>query len=140
MLLDEVSEQIKGVFNRVETAISLREALKQPLHQQSVGFVVPVSERPQTNARDVDVGQPLQEVIVTFGVVIGFKSINDLSGSKSMAKLETLRDKLRAKLYGFRPQEHEPILLGASDLIQFVPDGLWWIDRFSTNTYRKGFF
>jgi hypothetical protein len=138
MLFTELSTRIQPVFKRVETAINLREAIKQPIHKGNIGFVVPVSERPAGNTRDIDVGQPLQEVVITFGVVMGLQSINDPTGQNSLAALETLRDQNRALLYGYTPNNHEPILLAASDIVAFVPNGLWWIDRFTTNTWRSG--
>jgi hypothetical protein len=138
MLLTDLSSRIQPVFKRVETAINLREAIKQPIHGGNIAFVVPVLERPTNNTRDVDVGQPMQEVTITFGIVMGLQSINDPTGTKAVVELEKLRVATRALLYGFTPIDHEPVLLAASDLVAFVPNGLWWIDRYTTNTWYKG--
>jgi hypothetical protein len=138
MLLTHVATIIQPLFKQVKTAVNLREAIKQPIHKGNIAFVVPVSERPAGNSRDTDVGQPLQEITITFGVVIGLQSINDATGESTMADLETLRLAVRNTLYGFKPTNHEPILLAASDLVAFVPNGLWWIDRFTTNTWYEG--
>jgi hypothetical protein len=116
----------------------MREAIKQPIHQGNIAYVVPVSERPAGNSRDEDIGQPLQQSQITFGVVIGLQSINDATGIKSLEQLETLRTNLRASLYGWTPADHSPLLLGPSDLVAFVPNGLWWIDRFTTSTWYTG--
>lgn len=139
MLLTDISTRIQPVFKRVQTAINLREAIKQPIHKGgNVSFVVPVAERPNGNSRDQDIGQPLQEVVITFGVVMGLESINDPTGEKALIALEELRSANRDLLYGFKPTHHSPILLAASDIVAFVPNGLWWIDRFTTNTWRLG--
>lgn len=138
MLLMDIEATIATVFDDTKSAISLREAIKQPIHKQSLGIVVPIAERPSANVRDEDIGRPLQKSEQTFGVVIGFKSINDATGAVSMEALDALRKSLREKLYGFQYPKHTPIMLGPSDLINFVPGGLWWIDRFTTSTYYQG--
>ena len=138
MLLSNVQTQIKPCFKSVKGAVNIREAIKQPLNNTDIAFVVPVSERPAGNSRDTDIGQPLQETLITFGVVIGIQSINDATGENSLALLEAKRSQLRHALYGYKPSEHEPILLAASDLVAFVPNGLWWIDRFTTVTWHQG--
>ena len=68
-------------------------------------LVVPVSNRPMTNSRDVDMGRPLQEFIVTFGVVIGLRAINDPTGERTLAELESLRNTLRESLFGWKPDD-----------------------------------
>jgi len=139
MLLTSVQTQIKPCFNFVASAVNIREAIKQPLNLPSIAFVVPVSERPLGNSRDVDVGMPFQEVTITFGVVMGLQSINDKTGSKGLLAIEEKHKCLREKIYGWKPTaEHEPILLGSSDLLAFVPNGIWWIDRFITTTWYYG--
>lgn len=138
-MLNLVKPQIESLFDEVGTAANVRKAMSQPLHRHNAAFVVPVSDRPLTNSRDVDIGRPLQEFIVTFGVVIGLRAINDPTGEKTLAELKSLRASLRASLFGWKPDEdHERVLLGNGDLIGFTNDGLWWIDRFSTNTWYRG--
>ena len=138
MLLTAVQTQIRPCFKSVASAVNIREAIKQPLNLADIAFVVPVSERPLGNSRDVDVGRPLQEMQITFGVVMGLQSINDKTGEKGLLAIEQKRLALREKLHGWIPTtEHEPILLAASDLIAFVPNGIWWIDRFTTATWYQ---
>lgn len=138
-MLNLVKPQIASVFDEVGTAANVRKAMSQPLHRNNAAFVVPVSNRPMTNSRDVDMGRPIQEFIVTFGVVIGLRAINDPTGEKTLAQLESLRSSLRESLFGWKPDEaHERVILGNGDLIGFTSDGLWWIDRFSTNTWYRG--
>lgn len=138
-MLTLVKTRIKTIFDQVGGAANVREAMSKPIHRNSVAYVVPVNERPAGNSRDVDIGQPLQETVITFGVVIGIKSINDATGDKALVQLEQYRQTLRNSLYGWKPSsEFEPVLLGAGDLVGFVPQGLWWIDRFKTNTWYQG--
>ena len=138
MLLDDIQERIAPAFKRVEAAINLREVIKQPIHADNGAFVVPIAERPAGNSRDTDIGRPLQEINITFGVVIGLKSINDPTGEKGMAALEALRCSCRQKLYGYTPTDHDRILLAASDLVAFAANGIWWLDRFTTTTWYQG--
>ncbi|MGQ8367136.1 phage tail terminator protein [Glaciecola sp. 1036] len=138
MLLLEIEDQVKHCFDIVQHAVSLRVALSQPLTRSTMGFIVPIAERPNDNARDVDVGSPLQEVLITFGVVTAIQSINDKTGAKTAERLEKIREDIRQALYGYKPQEHEPVLIGASDLLQFVNGGLFWVDRFTTRIWRSG--
>jgi hypothetical protein len=138
MLFNDLQSRIKPVFKQVDGAVNIAQAIKQPIPQGNIAFVVPVSERPAGNSRDTDVGQPLQEVIITFGVVMGIQSINDATGMKGLTQLETLRTQTRNLLHGWQPPDHEPILLAAGDLVAFVTHGVWWIDRFTTNTWRVG--
>lgn len=139
MLLKDVQTHLNGVFNQVSGAVNFREAIKQPLNTQNAAFIVPVSERPAGNSRDEDIGRPLQEVTVTFGVVIGIQSKNDKTGEKGMVLLEVLRKETREALHGWTPPgKHSPILIGPGDIISFVDGGLWWLDRFTTNTWHQG--
>lgn len=138
MLLTDVKTRIEPCFKNVSGAVNIREAIKQPLNLSDVAFVVPVSERPAGNSRDVDVGQPLQETLITFGVVIGIQSINDPTGEKGLIALEEKRKSLRNQLYGYAPLDHEPILISNGDIVAFVPNGIWWIDRFTTVTWHQG--
>ncbi|WP_299072885.1 hypothetical protein [uncultured Paraglaciecola sp.] len=138
MLLTDIQTRIKPCFKRVNSAVNIREAIKQPLNLSDAAFVVPVSERPAGNSRDVDIGNPLQEAAITFGVVMGIQSINDPTGENGLVALEQKRKQVREKLYGYAPTDHEPILLGAGDLVAFVPNGVWWIDRFTTVTWYQG--
>ncbi|MFS1704487.1 hypothetical protein [Alteromonas sp. AMM-1] len=138
-MLTLVQTRIKPIFDHVGGAANVREAMGQPIHRSSVAYVVPVSESPVGNSRDVDIGQPLQESVITFGVVIGIKSINDSTGEKALIQLEQLRTALRNSLYGWKPSsDFEPVLLSKSDLVGFATQGLWWIDRFITNTWYQG--
>lgn len=138
-MLTLVQTRIKSIFDQVGGAANVREAIGEPIHRSSVAYVVPVNERPAGNSRDVDIGQPLQEMVITFGVVIGLKSINDSTGDKALVQLEQYRTALRNCLYGWKPSANfEPVLLGAGDLVGFAPQGLWWIDRFTTNTWYQG--
>ncbi|WP_416305212.1 hypothetical protein [Neptunicella sp. SCSIO 80796] len=138
-MLIAVQTQIKPVFNQVDSAVNIHTAIAQPINQPSVAYVVPLTERPAQNSRDMDVGQPLQEVNVGFGVVIGLQSINDPTGSKGMEALQQLRKELRKKLFGWSPApDFNPITLGNGDLVGFAKNGLWWIDRFTTQTWYQG--
>ena len=138
-MLNDIQTRIKSLFDHVDGAANVRDAIGQPIQRASVDFVVPVRERPAPNGRDVDIGQPLQEMIVTFGVVIGIKSVNDSTGNKAITTLESYRTNLRNSLYGWKPNAaYEPILLGDGDLVAFASGGLWWVDRFTTNTWYQG--
>ena len=138
-MLTLVQTRIKSIFDQVGGAANVREAIGEPIHRSSVAYVVPVNERPAGNSRDVDIGQPLQEMVITFGVVIGIKSVNDSTGNKAITTLESYRTNLRNSLYGWKPNAaYEPILLGDGDLVAFASGGLWWVDRFTTNTWYQG--
>lgn len=138
-MLTNIQTRIKPLFGVVGAAVNLREAIKQPIHKRHNAYVTPISDRPTGNSREPDIGQPFQETIITFGVVIGFKSINDPTGEKALAGLAELRKQLRESLHGWKPADkHEPILLGAGDVVGFANDGVWWLDRFSTVTWYLG--
>jgi hypothetical protein len=138
-MLTLVQTRIKSLFDHVGGAANVREAIGEPIHRSSAAYVVPVNERPAGNSRDVDIGQPLTDVVITFGVVIGIKSINDSTGDKALAALAVYRSSLRESLYGWKPADnYEPILLSNGDIVGFAPNGLWWIDRFTTNTWYQG--
>ena len=104
-MLNLVKPRIASLFDEVGTAANVRKAMSQPLHRNSAAFVVPVSNRPMTNSRDVDMGRPLQEFIVTFGVVIGLRAINDPTGERTLAELESLRNTLRESLFGWKDRK-----------------------------------
>lgn len=134
-----VKNHIKTHFDDVGTAVNVRAAMKQPIARASVGFVTPISDQPSGNSREPDIGQPLQETTITFGVVIGIRSINDPTGEKGLVALEKKRKALRSALMGWKPDsEHEPVLIGSGSLIGFAENGLWWLDRFSTITWQEG--
>lgn len=136
-MLTAVQKQIKGVFSHVDSVVNLYDAMAQPISHPSIGFVLPVNERPAGNSRDI--GPSLQHVHATFAVVIGIKSTNDAAEMKELAMLEQHRQALRKALNNWIPKEgYEPIVLAASDMLSITPSGLWWIDRFTTNTFYMG--
>ncbi len=138
-MLNLVQTRIKPLFDQIGSAVNVRTAMEQRIARNNAAFVVPVRERPLGNSREADIGNPLQEVVVTFGVVVGLRITNDPTGEKAIEQQEVLRTSLRQQLYGWKPSsEYEPVLLGDNDLIGFAPDGMWWIDRFTTNTWFEG--
>lgn len=141
MLLSAIQAQIKPLFKQVQGAANVKNAIARPISVKNspLAFVCPIGERPTNNERELDIGQPLQQVLVSFGVVIGVASINDATGDKALETLETVRAQLQTALLGFSPAgDFEPIVLGNSDLVGFADGGLWWLDRFSTITWRQG--
>lgn len=102
-----------------------------------MAYVVPVGEKPEGNSRQENVGKALQKVIVTFGVITGVRSFNDLSGEKGLELLETKRDELRGSLHGHVFEGYEQTLLAPSNIVAYVNNGLYWIDRFTVIVYRN---
>lgn len=138
MLLVDVIQRITPVFERVEGAANVRQAMAQPIHGSNIAFVVPMAVNPQANSRDHDIGQPLQEVLIEFGVVTGLRSVNDRTGERVLIEQAQLSEKARLQLHGWSPANHEPITLGNSSLVGFVENGLWWLDRYHTHTWYQG--
>ena len=126
----------KSPFRLVDSALSLSSVLSKPIKQSPVAYIVPVSERPGRNERTI--GKAMQSLDITFGVVIAVSNINDPSGKRGNAVLESLRKNIRDALFGWSPtSNHQPILLGAGDLVSMDKNGIWWLDKFTTTTYEE---
>lgn len=139
MLIDVVQTQIQSLFRHVDGAVNIEKAIKEPLNQSPVGFVLLLGERPKANSRDQDIGNPLQEVDVGFAVLLGVNVINDRTGGNSLKKMETLTGELRDLLFGWQPLTgYSPITLANSDIVGFSQGNLWWLSRFNTVTWRAG--
>ena len=126
----------KPLFMKVSEAIDLGRAMKAPLQQSPVAYVIEVSRRPGNNGRDM--GLALQKVTTTIGVVIGVSKINDSTGSKAKAIVGPVLKQTRAALFGFAPtDEHAPFLLGAADTVGVTESALWQLERFTTEHYEE---
>jgi hypothetical protein len=137
MLFKQVLKRIKPIYVNAESLASLQALSKQTLNHKNIAYVVPVGEKPEGNAREENVGMALQKVVITFGVITGIRSINDLSGERGLELLEQKRDELRELLHGHHFGDNEQTLLGPSNLVTYVDNGLYWIDRFTTVVYRN---
>lgn len=139
MLLKDCLNRAKPLFKHVGGASNVRQAISQNIPHDSVCYIVPLSETPMGNSRDVDVGCPVQEVNITIGILIGIKNFNDDTGFKSIELLDAQKIAVRETFYGWKPDdEHDPMLLGKSELVHFSNTGLWWVQRFMTTTWQRG--
>lgn len=126
----------KPLFVEVQSALALSAVLKKSLLRSPVAYVVPIAERPGRNERTC--GPALQSLDITFGVVIGLQSINDPTGKKGNALLESLRTELRNSLFGWTPaSEYTPIALGPGDIVAMTDAGIWWLDKFTLTTHAQ---
>ncbi|GAB5378967.1 MAG: hypothetical protein Alis3KO_00980 [Aliiglaciecola sp.] len=139
MLYEQVIARVKPLFKQVGGAANIVEAVKQNIPIGNIGFVIPLGEQPMGNRRDVDIGAPLQEAIITFGVLSGIRVFDDAAGDKSTVAIEQHSKKVLSALYGWKPNgEYDPILLGNSALVKYSSSGMWWLQRFTTNTWYQG--
>ena len=134
--LDAIRVDGKSRFRLVDSALSLSSVLSKPINQSPVAYVVPVAERPGRNERTI--GTAMQSLDITFGVVIALTNRNDPTGKRGNAVLQALRDEVRQALFGWSPNvEHHSILLGPGDLVSMDKNGIWWLDKFTTKTYKE---
>lgn len=123
-------------INRVGSAIALAAVLDSKPQTGVGAWVVLLSERPTGNTRTV--GQALQKMDLTIGVVLAVRSLNDQSGSKGSAALQLARDAVRNQLFGWQPDGAElPYLLGGGDIVKMEKDTIWWMDRYTTSIRRR---
>jgi len=138
MLLEAVEDRLTGLegIDAVASALALTAVLERPPQRGVEAWVVPLSERPQGQTRLV--GPALQQVQITFGVVLAVRSLGDPRGNKGSARLEHARARVREALFGWQPpQAQHPCLLGPSDLVRMDKATLWWMDRYITAEQRR---
>lgn len=134
--LEAIQVNNKPLFRYVDSALSLSTVLNNPINQSPAAFVVPVSDRPGKNAQDI--GPALQKVSRTIGVVIALKSVNDPTGKRGSELLESTRESVRKALFGWSPSTaYSQFELGPSDMITMNNNGIWWLDKFVTDTYEE---
>ena len=126
----------KPLFCKVEEAIDLSTSMKGKLKPSPVAFVVELSRRPGNNTRDM--GEALQKVITTIGVIIGVSKVNDPQGVKAKAVVSPILATTREALFGFIPTpDYSILLLGAADTIGVTDHALWQLERFTTEHYEE---
>lgn len=129
--LGEIKVDNKALFIDVGSALSLASVMNTSATRSPAAFVVPISEQPQSNHRDI--GAAMQDVQVELGVLIVLTSRNDPSGAKGAALLAECRTAVKKALYGWQPMEgFEPLLLARGDLVKMAPNVIYWMDRFTT--------
>jgi len=128
----------KKIFSKVEEAVDLGRAMKEKINRSPVAYVIEVSRRPGVNIRNM--GNALQMVKTTVGIVIGVSKINDTSGAKAKGVVDEILKQTRSSLMGFTPTgdfEYEPLLLGAADLVGVTDSALWQLERFTTEHHEE---
>ncbi|NRA56240.1 MAG: hypothetical protein HRU23_19025 [Gammaproteobacteria bacterium] len=134
--LETIEVDAKRLFRLVDSALSLAAVLDDPINISPAAYVIPIAERPGTNTRTI--GPALQQISITFGVIIAVKSFNDPKGKKGSQLLESLRSEIRQSLFGWSPDaNHGAVELGPGDLVAMKNGGIWWLDRFTTTTYEE---
>lgn len=120
-------------LDKVEMVLELATATEREPARPVECYLIPVSERPINTPRTT--GLARQEVVVTIGVLLGIRSLNDATGSRSRDRLQPVRDAVRDALYGWTPDGATThYMLASSDLVRVVSGGVWWIDRYTTKT------
>lgn len=123
-------------LDKVEMVLELATATDHEPARPVECYVIPVSERPINTPRTT--GLARQEVAVTVGILLGIRSLNDTTGSRSRDRLKPVRDAVRNALYGWTPEGATThYMLAGSDLVRVLPGGIWWIDRYTTKTQRQ---
>jgi hypothetical protein len=124
------------LIDSVGNALRLASVIDRPPGKAVEVYVVPISERRPQRPRTT--GKVRQEAIVTIGIVIGIRTLNDPDGERSADKLEPVRVAVRDQLLGFKPNGATThYLAGNSDLIKMLSNGIWWLDRYLTKTQDK---
>jgi len=139
-MLDATADRITNIENspidKVGLSFDLTTVVDRHPARQVECYLIPVSERPIDTPRTT--GLARQEVAVTIGVLLGIRSLNDATGSRSRDRLQPVRNAVRDALYGWTPDGATThYMLASSDLVRVVPGGIWWIDRYTTKTQHQ---
>lgn len=137
-MLEEIISQLKRaelngqrLFVSVSEAVDLAKAMKAPLNNSPVAFVVEISRRPSGDSRTI--GKPMQNVKTEIGVVIGISKVNDPQGTQTKAKVAPILRQTRKTLFGFAPNDDcSAMLMGNADPIGVTNGTLWQLERFTT--------
>lgn len=80
----------------------------------------------------------IQLVRVTVGVVLAERNVADAKGAAAAADMESLRNKVKAQLFGFSPsQSFAPLQRGPGKLLAFSDGLMWWQDTYFTSYYER---
>lgn len=140
MLLQSVEQRLASLvpseFKQVGSSMALSMIMNNPPPAGVSAWVIPLGEAPAGDSRTA--GAALQKVNLTFGVLIGVRSVNDLHGNQSSQVLEQARDAVRNKLFGWTPNTAIlPCLLGSSEMVSMDQAVIFWLDRYTTAVQRR---
>jgi hypothetical protein len=134
-IIQQRLENTPGI-DRVGLALNLASAVERRPDRDVECFVFPVSERPTKDKRAT--GRVLQEVVITVGVVIAIRALNDAHQERSTDRLETARNTVRELLLGWTPEgTHVRLIMAGGDLVRMVSGGIYWLDKFETKVQRQ---
>lgn len=98
-------------------------------------FLVPLKE---VGSADDMTSSTSQQIVQTFGVVIGVRNQRDAGGAAALDELHPWRMALRTALVGWVPDEQtgEAVHFTSGSLLEIDTEmRLWWMDEFNLTTY-----
>ena len=122
------------VFKSVESLLSLALIDELRVAKEHQAWLIEMSTKAEGNQRDI--GSPLQEERVVYGVLIGVKARNSKTGSSAEDKLDELKFQVRKALFGFLPTayqtDYQMLTLESGSLLRFIDGAVFWLERFQT--------
>lgn len=130
LLAQQISEHISSLttFAKVIRIVHVKGAINQKIIGEAQAWVIDLFGSPEPSVRDI--GSPVQPETVVCAVVIGLKAPNDPLGEKAVTKLDAMRLALRQQLFGWSPQDYDPIELAGHELLHEEAGVIYWVERF----------
>lgn len=123
--------EVQKEFSKVSFALGVPDLNNLPIAGESQAWVIELAGKPSEPLRDI--GEQIQDEAQIYAVIIGIKSVNDLTGEKAVEKLEGKRIYVRDKLFDVSPLEgYERFSLAGAELLKSSPSAVFWVERFKT--------
>jgi len=103
-VIARIDDEVPALANRTKGAADLSTLVSEGSLPQSAvaAFVLPIGFR-NTSAGDASANAFTQMLVETIGILLVIRNANDITGGKSLPKIETLADLLIAKIAGWAP-------------------------------------
>ena len=128
--------RVPDEFKQVGSALSLAQVVTRAPQAGISVWPVMLSDRPSGDQRTA--GPALQKSVITIGVIIAIRSVNDPRGDKGLVSLEGARKIVQEQLFGWTPDDAlVPCLLAPGELIKMDNATIWWMDRYTTSVQYR---
>ncbi|GLX85056.1 hypothetical protein tloyanaT_13080 [Thalassotalea loyana] len=132
-IVDKLNDSV--FFHTVSIALSMDAAQNAIKGNRNQAFIVPMSE--EHSQPNEMVGRILQQNRKTFGVLMVIAVRNDITGKSANDTLNQARATVKDALFGWQPDsEHSQCWLAGGELLAMDGGQVYWLDRFTTDTYE----